>query len=87
MGFNSAFKGLIVLIQHLISSLSISGRPVHRLRENTLFYNKFFRTLCMFQTFYAHLQRVEMYLCSIWYRHFHMWLSGAKFESEFFVLH
>jgi len=26
MGFNSAFKGLI---QHLVSSLSVSDRPVH----------------------------------------------------------
>ena len=26
--------GQIVLIQHLVSSLSVSGRPVHRLREN-----------------------------------------------------
>ena len=26
--------GQIVLIQHLVSSLSVSARPVHRLREN-----------------------------------------------------
>ena len=31
MGFNSGFKGLI---QHLVSSLSVSDRPVHRLRKN-----------------------------------------------------
>ena len=29
MGFNSGLKGLI---QHLVSSLSVSDRPVHRLR-------------------------------------------------------
>ena len=26
--------GQIVLVQHLVSSLSVSDRPVHRLREN-----------------------------------------------------
>jgi len=31
MGFNLAFK---VLIQHLVSSLLVSDRPVHRLRKN-----------------------------------------------------
>jgi hypothetical protein len=33
MGFNSAFKGLI---QHMVSSLSVSDRPVHRLRNTFL---------------------------------------------------
>jgi len=30
----STSGGQIVLIQHLVSSLSVSGHPVHRLREN-----------------------------------------------------
>jgi len=30
-------RGQIVLIQHLISSLSVSDRPVHRLRKNLTF--------------------------------------------------
>ena len=30
----SSSRGKIVLIQHLVSSLSVSDRPVHRLKEN-----------------------------------------------------
>ena len=33
----SSSGGQILLIQHLVSSLSVSGRPVHRLRENCKF--------------------------------------------------
>ena len=31
----SSSGGQIVLIQHLVSSLSVSDRPVHRLRKNS----------------------------------------------------
>jgi len=31
----SSSGGKIVLIQHLVSSLSVSDRPVHRLRKNS----------------------------------------------------
>ena len=37
----SSSGGWIVLMQHLISSLSVSGRPVHRLRENWLDWGGF----------------------------------------------
>ena len=36
---------------------------------DTLFYNMFIIILYMFQALYAHHQEVELYWCSIWYRH------------------
>jgi len=41
----SSSGGQIVLIQHLVSSLSVSDRPVHRLRKNC----KFFLNLCTWE--------------------------------------
>ena len=41
----SSSGGWIVLMQHLVSSLSVSGRPVHRLRENC-------RAVYLFALFY-----------------------------------
>jgi len=40
----SSSRGQIVLIQHLVSSLSVSDRPVHRLRKNS---EQFFLNLCI----------------------------------------
>jgi hypothetical protein len=40
----SSLGGQIVLIQHLVWSLSVRDRPVHRLRKNK--YKNFFRNLC-----------------------------------------
>jgi len=36
----SSSGGQIVLIQHLVSSLSVSDRPVHRLRKNGVLVEK-----------------------------------------------
>jgi len=36
----SSSGGQIVLIQHLVSSLSVSDRPVHRLREDSAKHKK-----------------------------------------------
>jgi len=46
MGFHSAFKGLI---QHLVSSLSVSDLPVHRMRKNC--FQQFFLILCTGRSF------------------------------------
>ena len=52
----SSSGGGIVLMLHLVSSLSVSGRPVL-----VLFYNTFIIILYMFRAFYAHHQEVEFY--------------------------
>ena len=59
------------IIQHLVSSQSVGGRSVHRLREEILFYNKFIICLYMFRALCAHHQVVEIVLYSIRYHHTH----------------
>ena len=34
ISFSSSGRQIVLLIQHLVSSLSVSDRPVHRLRKN-----------------------------------------------------
>jgi len=59
----SSSGGQIVLIQHLVSSLSVSDRPVHRLRENWLepvhLLQSSTCTCC--EQYLAHPQEVKLY--------------------------
>jgi len=48
-------------MQQMVSTFSVIGCPVHRLRENSLFYNKFLMILYMFRALYGHYQEVELY--------------------------
>ena len=52
------FRRTIVLLQHLVLSLSFSDCSVHRLREDVslLYFNTFILLLYMFRALYAHLQ-------------------------------
>ena len=66
---------LTLLILHLWMFYCIRKIPSFSLRQwptwytNTLFYNTFIINLYMFRALYAHHQEVELYWCSIWYRH------------------
>ena len=64
MGFNSAFKGLII----------------NQLDAQNLFYNKFISCLYMFRALCAHRQEVKIVLYSIWYHHTCRWPSRARVE-------
>ena len=53
----SSSGGLIVLMQHLVSSLSVSGRPVHRSRENCVISRPVHRTATYWQWRYQMLHQ------------------------------
>ena len=72
--FCSSSGGQNCIIQHLISSHCVGGRPVHRLREDSSHASTCFEHCC------APHQEVKIVLCSIWYRHTCRWPSGAQVE-------
>ena len=41
-----------------------------QLDTQLLYYNMFIMVVYMFRASYAHHQEVELYCCSIWYRHY-----------------
>jgi len=66
----SSSGGQIVLIQHLVSSLLVSDRPVHRLRKNAngqldtqilLVHLLQSSTCTCFEQYLAHPQEVKLY--------------------------
>ena len=70
----SSSGGQNCIIQHLVSSHSVGGRPVRRLREDCSHASTCFEHCC------APHQEVKIVLCSIWYRHTCRWPSGAQVE-------
>ena len=65
---------------------TVGGRPVHRLRELFLFYNKFIIFVYMFRALCVHHQEIKIVLYSIWYHHNCRWPSGAQDERIILVL-
>jgi len=73
-------SGQNCIIQHLVSSHFVGGRPVHRLREDCaqVLFQAVHRTVTyMFRALCAHHQ-VKIVLYSIWYHHTCRWPSGAQ---------
>jgi len=50
------YRRTIVLVQHLVSSLSLGGRSVHRLREDLFILIYLLHSSTCFDHYYAHLQ-------------------------------
>jgi len=74
--------GQIVLIQHLISSLSVSDRPVHRLRKNAVLSQLVHRTVCLvcraFHPAYQTVIHKEWQVPSFLYIQLFLLMMGAQ---------
>ena len=82
----SSSGGQNCIIQHLVSSHPVGGRPILSIilvidqlnTQNSCFTISLLYASTCFEHCCAHHQEVKIVLYSIWYRHTYRWPSGAN---------